>query len=128
MAPAAPDLRRESGAQLAPLLSQRLYVSIAPRLRAALDEATRESEREPPSREPADALAPAGESTRRAALLHSLGVERCFSKPLPLPQVLGAVTIAAVCVCKLIVQAGISSGNNPRVNGLVAWPWGRGTG
>ena len=36
MRPAPPDLLRESGAQLAPLLTQRLYAACAPPLRAAL--------------------------------------------------------------------------------------------
>jgi hypothetical protein len=37
MADPAPDLRKASGARTAPLLSQRLYVALAPALRTALD-------------------------------------------------------------------------------------------
>ena len=37
MAAPAPDLRKASGARTAPLLSQRLYVALAPALRTALD-------------------------------------------------------------------------------------------
>ena len=40
MAPPAPDLRKEAGARLAPLLAQRLYVTTAPALRAELDGAS----------------------------------------------------------------------------------------
>lgn len=66
MRPPAPDLRRECGAQLAPLLSHRLYSSLAPPLRGAV----------------ASAAATDGEGDKLAALLEALSL--CLvAAPLP---------------------------------------------
>ena len=59
MAAPAPDLRKASGARTAPLLSQRLYVALAPALRTALDQT-----KPPEEHAPTTALTAAERPTR----------------------------------------------------------------
>ena len=72
MRPLAPDLVKEHGAQLAPLLAQRLYTAVAPPLRKALEEANAALNDGPP----ADPGMRIVTMARRESLLESL--TRCL--------------------------------------------------